>query len=261
MPYHLQAVVGGFDQLRRDIAELRMGLVAPLEQHMGLVPVTTSLIEELSGSKPTRNRGMLTEERPFSLVSAAFEQLLSEWSHGGPVAYVEADFHGGHGRQSAAVWRAGARVPVPALSWNFSGPWQDWPINAALALLGVVPGDDSDLFLTVELGHGSDEDDWKWMARRALWAATYDEWHEEREGQREEWARAAEEADKYRRRTDVPVILDGTAVMEVLGIPSGPMVGAAIRHLQDWHVERGSAAREEAVQELRAWAARQGADA
>ncbi|MEO3873762.1 hypothetical protein ABGB18_33545 [Nonomuraea sp. B12E4] len=50
--------------------------------------------------------------------------------------------------------------------------------------------------------------------------------------------------------------LDGTAVMEVLGLSPGPMVGAAIRHLQDVRAERGMTSREEAVLELRAWAER-----
>ncbi|MEV4113830.1 hypothetical protein [Nonomuraea sp. NPDC049695] len=79
-------------------------------------------------------------------------------------------------------------------------------------------------------------------------------WYERREAEREEAKRAAAEAARYQRRHDVPVILDGGAVMEVLAIPSGRMVGAAIRHLQDVHAERGLATREEAVRELRAWA-------
>ncbi|NUW32675.1 hypothetical protein HTZ77_14710 [Nonomuraea sp. SMC257] len=177
------------------------------------------------------------------------------------MALVEADFHGGHGYQSARVWRAGAGVWGPAHTWDFGGPRQGWPINAALALLGAVPGGDRDLFLTVGLGRESDEDGWAWLATRAAWAGTYDEWYEEREREREETARAAREADGHRRRTDVPVVLDGGAVMDVLGLPPGPMVGAAIRHLQDVHAERGLTSREEAVRELRAWAAAQRTDA
>lgn len=42
--------------------------------------------------------------------------------------------------------------------------------------------------------------------------------------------------------------------MEVLGIPSSPLVGAAIRHLQEVHLERGSLTPDEAATELRRWA-------
>ncbi|MGR6924484.1 hypothetical protein ACU635_60405 [[Actinomadura] parvosata] len=63
--------------------------------------------------------------------------------------------------------------------------------------------------------------------------------------------RVAAERDKYVKRGDVPVILDGKAVMEVLGIPSSPLVGTAIRHLQEVHLQRGSLAFHEAVAELR----------
>lgn len=69
-------------------------------------------------------------------------------------------------------------------------------------------------------------------------------------------ARAATERDRYVRRDDAPVVLDGRAVMEVLGIPSSPLVGTAIRHLQEVHLERGSLTADEAATELRRWARR-----
>ncbi|WP_185893343.1 hypothetical protein [Streptomyces sp. WAC08241] len=68
-----------------------------------------------------------------------------------------ADFRGGDGEQTAALWRAGAREWGPVRTSEFSGPREGRPINAALARLGVAPAgpgapDHRDLF--VEAGRG-----------------------------------------------------------------------------------------------------------
>ena len=51
--------------------------------------------------------------------------------------------------------------------------------------------------------------------------------------------------------------LDGTAIMEILGVPPGPLVGQAYRHLLALRMENGPLPREEAVAALRAWAQQQ----
>ncbi|WP_433290656.1 CCA tRNA nucleotidyltransferase [Pseudonocardia sp. CA-142604] len=52
--------------------------------------------------------------------------------------------------------------------------------------------------------------------------------------------------------------LDGNAIMELLGIPPGPLVGKAYKHLLALRMERGPVSREEAEAALRAWAAENG---
>ena len=64
--------------------------------------------------------------------------------------------------------------------------------------------------------------------------------------------RAAE--DLARIRPD----LDGNAIMELLGLPPGPTVGKAWRHLKDLRLDRGPLSREEAEAELLDWAREQG---
>ena len=49
--------------------------------------------------------------------------------------------------------------------------------------------------------------------------------------------------------------LDGNAIMQVLGLPPGPLVGKAYKHLLAVRMEKGPLTREEAEAELRAWAA------
>ena len=58
--------------------------------------------------------------------------------------------------------------------------------------------------------------------------------------------------------TDSAKDLDGTAIMELLQLPPGPLVGRAYRHLLEVRIERGPLPREQAVEELVAWAREQG---
>jgi poly(A) polymerase len=67
-------------------------------------------------------------------------------------------------------------------------------------------------------------------------------------------ARIAAEEDLARVRPD----LDGNEIMRLLGLPPGPLVGQAWRFLKDLRLDRGPLEHDEAVAELRRWAAEQG---
>jgi poly(A) polymerase len=58
------------------------------------------------------------------------------------------------------------------------------------------------------------------------------------------------EEDLARVRPD----LDGNAIMELLGLEPGPLVGQAWRHLKEARLDRGPLSRDEAEAELRRWA-------
>lgn len=190
-------------------------------------------------------------------------RTLCDLSLSGPVAHVRAEFWGGEGDQTAAVWRAGVREWGPAHTSEFSGPREDWPINAALARLGVASAgpdapDYRDLFVEVGLGEGRDEQDWRRAALRACDAADYDEWHAREQARRESEERAAAERAVHERLPGVPVPLNGKEIITLLGLPQGRTIGAAIRHLQQLHIDRGPQSRAEAEAALRAWATEQG---
>ncbi|GAA3977469.1 hypothetical protein GCM10023085_69860 [Actinomadura viridis] len=255
MPYELDAVIGPFDLLRKATGQVREAVVAPLHRRLGLLPVTRPLLEELAAPPVRDGAG-----RRFTLLSPGLAQLVGRWSREAPVAYVEASFFGGDGYQTAAVWRSGGMAWGPAHTWDFSGPRHEWPINAALARLGVgvdgpPPTPYHDLFAEVGLARERENDGWLSAGREAAWAAGYDEWQAARLAERERRARAAAESERHRRLPDVPVPLDGRQVMEVLGLPPGPRGGAAVRHLQDLCIERGPLTPAEGVTALRAWAA------
>jgi poly(A) polymerase len=66
---------------------------------------------------------------------------------------------------------------------------------------------------------------------------------------------------ELRRKEELDAIrpdLDGNAIMQLLGIPPGPAVGQAYKHMLAVRMERGPMERIEAEAELRRWAAEQG---
>ncbi|MEU5841060.1 CCA tRNA nucleotidyltransferase [Rhodococcus sp. NPDC047139] len=85
--------------------------------------------------------------------------------------------------------------------------------------------------------------------RAAALQATYD-------GLEERIERIAAEEDLARVRPD----LDGNAIMELLGIPAGPMVGKAWTYLKELRLDRGPLERDEAEAALLEWWARQPKD-
>ncbi len=66
--------------------------------------------------------------------------------------------------------------------------------------------------------------------------------------------RLRKEEDLARVRPD----LDGNEIMRLLGIPPGPVVGQAWRHLKNLRLDRGPLSREEAEEELFRWARAEG---
>jgi poly(A) polymerase len=67
-------------------------------------------------------------------------------------------------------------------------------------------------------------------------------------------ARIAADEDLRAIRPD----LDGNEIMRLLGLPPGPLVGQAWRHLKELRLDRGPLDHEEAVAELHRWAADHG---
>jgi poly(A) polymerase len=83
--------------------------------------------------------------------------------------------------------------------------------------------------------------------RAAMLARAYD-------ALEERIARIAAEEDLRAIRPD----LDGNEIMRLLGLPPGPLVGQAWRHLKELRLDRGPLGHDEAVAELRLWAAERG---
>ncbi|GAB7050874.1 hypothetical protein [Catenuloplanes indicus] len=240
--YQLAAVVAEAALLRERVTGSRHGVVAELRHGMALVPAGDALREELTGAAGTGD--------------AAWERVLAGWSAHGPLAFVRAGFFGGDGEQSAEVWRDGKLAWGPVVDDRFDGPREGWPINAALARLGVRPsgrtyahdpGRALDLFDEVGLGMERDVADWVAYARAGRTPAHV-----------EAPARAARRREEERALAEITPDLDGREIMALLGIPPGPLVGAATRRLRQVRAARGPLSRAEAEAALRAWAHAQG---
>ena len=101
MGYSLEALIG------RTLSEHARGFknarLVSLERGLAMIPVTDALHAEIGAG----------DELP------GFERLsrqIEEWARRpspDPVAYVEAEFFGGLGEQSAVVWQGGERVFGP----------------------------------------------------------------------------------------------------------------------------------------------------
>ncbi|MGZ6770852.1 MAG: CCA tRNA nucleotidyltransferase [Mycobacteriaceae bacterium] len=83
--------------------------------------------------------------------------------------------------------------------------------------------------------------------RAAMLQATYDDLEQR-------VTRITAEEDLARVRPD----LDGNAIMELLGVPAGPVVGKAWKHLKELRLEHGPLSRNDAEAALLTWAQEQG---
>ncbi|MFF0313057.1 hypothetical protein ACFYPH_00185 [Micromonospora sp. NPDC005252] len=184
MGYQLSAVVADVDLLREQTAELDHAVLGELRQDFALLPITPQLVVELTGSLPDYATDDRSAAHPFELVlSPALADLLARWSRSGPVAYVEAEFGGGVGHQSAAVWLGGTLSWGPSFDDVLDAPREKWPINAALVQLGVERGAWIDPFAEVGLHLERNTDGWLAHGRRRLSADYWDELVEQWENQ------------------------------------------------------------------------------
>lgn len=204
--YELSAVVADFDLLHRcTTAGPHPSPVAVLHRGLGLMPA-----QDVPGAAPPRPQD--PDESP-AWHAPAFEAVLARWSRQGPVAYLEAEFFGGTGWQTAAVWQAGSRLWGPAHDSHFRAPRPTWPINHALSLLAPAsPADpdapeEPDLFHLIGLGWERTMDGWRTAGRlgRELGYAAALELHEQR-------FRSDAESERRTRLSRQPAVLDSPTI-------------------------------------------------
>lgn len=88
--------------------------------------------------------------------------FAAQASRGAALAYVETNYFGGQGSQSAALWRDGVLILKPlemTSEISRSRPRSLWPINIALKTLGVVARPGIDEFEALGLGAWRQTDD------------------------------------------------------------------------------------------------------
>jgi hypothetical protein len=152
--YRLHALIAT-EHLLRDLAGAGEGAhIVPLGQHLSLLAMTDALFDAFTVAGAPQLDG-------FWKAPAGLGRALAACSRNGPVAYVEAEYFGGAGEQSAKVWEGGKvvlgllrlaeRAPIPAAGT---------PISQALRRLGIAKGDYQDEFDAVGLGRHRDTGHW-----------------------------------------------------------------------------------------------------
>ncbi|WP_055630889.1 hypothetical protein [Streptomyces hirsutus] len=152
--YCLQAVIATESTLRELAGSTTEARIVPLSQDLWLLPMTDALFDAVTVAGAPELDG-------FWKAPAGLDRLLTKCSETGPVAYIEADYFGGAGTQTAQVWDAGHVVLGPLrLAQGEPWPKTGTPISQALRRLGAAKGNHVDEFAAVGLGRHRDTDDW-----------------------------------------------------------------------------------------------------
>jgi hypothetical protein len=148
MAYSVYALLGYEIALRQRMILFPGAVVIPLRQGIAMTPITKPLVEGLG------------EEQPGIEVPAGFYKLTPSLlltaqtiSIKTPVAYIEAEYFGGVGEQSAMVWDQGRVVLGPLVATSDA-------INAVLRFFKVKVGDCVDEFEAVGLGKHRSNQGW-----------------------------------------------------------------------------------------------------
>lgn len=107
------------------------------------IPVDDALYAAIEAEHPGAVRPSGLDVSPLGLSAA----LASVTASGGGLAYIETEYFGGAGAQSATAFVDGSEVMAPQTAHGGAGP-----INQALRRIGVVRTDADDEFDTVGLG-------------------------------------------------------------------------------------------------------------
>ena len=143
MGYYLQAIVGRQTTLMQHASAFQHAHIVPLGQGIAMIPVTDDLYDEFAdGGEVDR----------FYKLSPGIENWAKRISDSAPIAYVEAEFFGGTGGQSAIAWSQGSSVLGPVHSQH--------AINEVLRFFGVRVEKAHDEFDAIGLGRHRGTVDW-----------------------------------------------------------------------------------------------------
>jgi hypothetical protein len=154
--YDLCGMVAAPDVLAGVVARHAAARIVELEQGLALVPVT----DELAASFTEESR--VPRESGFWRLTGGVLTALERASLAGPVAYLEAEYEGREGRQTAAVWDRGALVLGPLLLVR-GEPFPargGGPVGAALRRVGAVAVGRRDEFVALGLGRCRSTGEW-----------------------------------------------------------------------------------------------------
>jgi hypothetical protein len=146
--YQLQAFLGPKDVLEPLVSNFRGARLVPLlTEPLVLSPFVQVLRSAVQARGADEEAGW-----PFSFLSRRGARIVQDVCQAGSFVYVEAEFFGGAGHQSAIGFTDGATVLGPLAARD--------AINQALRFLGVTPAGKQDEFDTVGLFRHRSTDAW-----------------------------------------------------------------------------------------------------
>ncbi len=143
MGYYIQAIASTQSALESRATDFSSAVVVPLASGLALVPLTAELLDEIGASGASGQ---------FEKFTPAVAYWLRTVSDSAPAAYIEAEFFGGIGSQSATVWERGEQILAPFHDRD--------AINIALRLFHISRGAFRDEFEAVGLPRHRNTDDW-----------------------------------------------------------------------------------------------------
>ena len=150
MGYYIQALIGKTDYLTNRQEHFPSEFQVTLAQDLTLILATEDLLEEISDGFPVE---VENETKGFSMLTGSLSAWAKQISILTPVAYIEAEYFGGTGAQSAVVWDKTEIKFGPVTA-------EIGPINQALKYLGAKVLSAHDEFEAVGLNQAGNMDDW-----------------------------------------------------------------------------------------------------
>jgi len=132
--HHISGFIGPEDHLKTKTKDLMYAQIIPLAQGMAFLPLGDELYEEI----------WKFNRQPMMWLAKKFKPV--------PFAWIETDYFGGAGEQSAILWKDGQKRRYRK---RFGGS-----IDDAMKELGVVCEGDKDEFDTLGLGNHRTNDSW-----------------------------------------------------------------------------------------------------
>ncbi|MCE5278378.1 MAG: hypothetical protein ABFD92_01390 [Planctomycetaceae bacterium] len=139
MAHHIQAIIGSQQLLKVLEEKYTHAKVVKLANGFAMVPMLGDLHDEMGVDDAVEH------DSRFMLLSSHVWKVLQDMSLMDPVAYIETEYFGGTGTQSAVAWKSGKVAYGPEVSEDIG------PINKGLAILGIVRTETRDEFQTIGL--------------------------------------------------------------------------------------------------------------
>ena len=159
MAHHIQVILAREELIERLVKAWQHAHKLSLPQEFALIPMIRVLLEDMD---ELINRQEPPPYSDFAHLSASIAEVLSDISHHGPVAYLETEYFGGAGTQSALLFHKQQLQSGPHKTetrWNQElESYQTLPegasaINRVLKELGVRRSETDDEFDSLQLGH------------------------------------------------------------------------------------------------------------